>query len=56
MVAKKDNNLEEELKQVILSNENKKEYRSDRFKKIEEHVKNSLKLQKTDDALRDLTI
>ncbi|MDF1682925.1 MAG: hypothetical protein P1U46_04395 [Patescibacteria group bacterium] len=47
---------EEELKEKILSNEDKKNYHSDKFTKIEEQVKNSLKLQKTDDALKDITI
>lgn len=56
MVEKKEKNLQEDLKQIILSSENKKEYRSDKFKKIEEHVKMSLKNQKTDNALRDLTL
>ncbi len=56
MVEKKEKNMQEDLKQLILSSENKKEYRSDKFKKIEEHVKLSLKNQKTDNALRDLTL
>ncbi|PZM83602.1 hypothetical protein DLH72_03595 [Candidatus Gracilibacteria bacterium] len=47
---------EEQLKENILKNEEKKIYYSERFKKIEEQVKKSLKLQKTDDALRDITI
>lgn len=56
MVEKKEKNIQEDLKQKILSSENKKEYRSLKFKKIEEHVKLSLKNQKTDDALKDLTL
>lgn len=56
MVVKKEKNITEELKEEILSHEEKKQYHSDRFKKIEDQVKQSLKLQKTDDALRDVTI
>lgn len=56
MVVKKEKIFEEELKESILSNEKKKEYRSSKFQKIEEQVKSSIKLQKTDDALRDLTL
>jgi type II secretory ATPase GspE/PulE/Tfp pilus assembly ATPase PilB-like protein len=44
------------LKQEILGRENKKEYRSDRFNKIETQVKDALKRQATDDALRDISI
>lgn len=56
MVVKKAINKEEELKEEILLNEDKKEYASSKFKKIEDQVKESLKNQKTDDALRDVTI
>jgi hypothetical protein len=56
MVVKKEKNITDELKEEILSHEEKKQYHSDRFKKIEDQVKQSLKLQKTDDALRDVTI
>jgi hypothetical protein len=61
MVVKKpendtQNNIQEELKQEILSRESKREYHSLKFKKIEDQVKESLKQQKTDDTLRDITI
>ena len=56
MTAKKQENKEEELKEEILSREEKREYSSERFIKIENQVKNSLKLQKTDEALKDVTI
>ncbi|MBT3726948.1 hypothetical protein HOG21_04610 [bacterium] len=54
-----ENNIKndpKELKNEILNSENKKEYHSERFTKIEDKVKESLKKQKTDDALRDITI
>ncbi|MDR3150637.1 MAG: hypothetical protein LBU14_03345 [Candidatus Peribacteria bacterium] len=55
--AKTSNNSNtEKLKEDILSKEDKKEYFSSRFKKIEDQVKLSLNEQKTDDALRDITI
>ena len=47
---------EEQLKNDILKKEEKREYYSERFKKIEDRVKESLKLQKTDEALRDITL
>lgn len=56
MVVKKAQVIQEELKEAILSNEDKKQYHSNKFQKIEDQVKNSLKAQKTDDALRDITI
>lgn len=61
MVVKKDENttdknIQEELKDEILSKEQKKEYHSLKFSKIENQVKQSLKEQKTDDTLRDITI
>ena len=46
----------EELKETILKNEEKKEYRSSRFGKIEEKVKGSLKKQATDEALKDISV
>ena len=46
----------EELKEQILQQEEKKEYHSSRFKKIEEKVKESLKKQATDEALKDVSI
>lgn len=45
----------EKLKEEILKKEEKKTYFSSRFSKIEEKVKESLKNQKTDDALVDIT-
>ena len=45
---------EEQLKEDILKQEDKRTYYSEKFKKIEDQVKLSLKQQKTDDALRDL--
>lgn len=56
MVSKNNEIIQEELKEEILKNEDKKVYHSNKFKKIEEQVMQSLKLQKTDDALRDITI
>lgn len=47
---------QESLKDNILKKESKRAYKSERFHKIEEQVKASLKLQKTDEALKDLTI
>lgn len=47
---------ETELRENILQKEDKKQYSSEKFTKIEEQVKRSLKEQKTDDALRDITI
>jgi len=52
----KDNKLEEYLKEKILSHEEKKNYSSDRFIKIEEKVKKSLQKQDSDEALRAITI
>ncbi|MDD3794251.1 MAG: GspE/PulE family protein [Candidatus Gracilibacteria bacterium] len=61
MVVKKEENttvknIQEELKDEILSKEQKREYHSLKFQKIERQVKQSLKEQKTDDTLRDITI
>lgn len=60
MVTKKpiieEKNIVEELKKEILSKESKKEYHSMKFQKIENQVKDSLKQQKTDETLRDITI
>ncbi len=44
------------LKEKILSNEHKKNYSSDRFLMIEKKVKDALKNQNTDEALKDVTI
>jgi len=46
----------EELKQKVLQNEEKKKYSSERFQKIEEKVKYALSKQKTDEALKDISI
>lgn len=56
MSEKKQEKNQEDLKEKILNNEEQKQYKSEKFKKIEEQVKLSLKNQKTDDALRDITI
>ncbi|MDD3646714.1 MAG: GspE/PulE family protein [Candidatus Gracilibacteria bacterium] len=48
--------ITEKLKEKILSGEEKKTYFSDKFKKIEEKVKESLKNRQTDEALYDLSI
>jgi hypothetical protein len=53
---KKLKKQEEILKKKILESEEKKEYFSERFKKIEDHVKESLKNQSTNQALTDITI
>jgi len=56
MVVPKIKKVSELLKEEILEKEAKKTYSSDKFKKIEEKVKASLKKQKTDEALKDITI
>ncbi len=56
MVVAKTTKVSEILKDKILEKEDKKGYFSDRFVKIEEKVKNALKTQKTDEALKDITI
>ncbi len=48
--------VQEVLKNKILKNEEKKGYFSDKFAKIEEQVKKSIKSQSTDQALIDITI
>lgn len=48
--------INDKLKEEILKWEDRKDYYSKRFSKIEEQVKKSLKEQKTDQALLDLTI
>jgi hypothetical protein len=53
--SKKNINTEE-LKNTILSQEEKKEYYSSKFEKIEARVKENLKNQNTDEALKDITI
>lgn len=56
MVVAKPTKVSEVLKEKILKKEEKKGYFSEKFIKIEEKVKTALKSQKTDDALRDITI
>jgi type IV pilus assembly protein PilB len=56
MVVKDIIKKEEELKEQILLSEDKKAYRSERFKKIEDKVKDSLKRQSTDEALKNITV
>ena len=56
MSPKKHNTSTEDLKKAILSDEEKKEYQSDKFSKIEAQVKDALTRQATDDALRDISI
>ncbi len=56
MLVPKRQNIWELLKKTLLKNEEKKWYFSERFKKIEDKVKISLKEQKTDEALNDVTI
>lgn len=46
----------ENLKKTILNSETKKEIFSEKFVKIEEKVKESLNLQTTDEALKDVTL
>lgn len=56
MASKQDNISTEELKNALLAKEEKKEYRSSKFSKIETQVKDALWRQATDDALRDVSI
>ena len=56
MVVKDYDVSEDTLKAKILASEEKRGYFSDRFEKIEKHVKDSLVKQKADDALKDITI
>ena len=58
MPIKKDTRkmINKKLKEEILKDEEKRKYSSQRFEKIEEQVKKSLKEQKTDEALLDLSI
>jgi chaperonin cofactor prefoldin len=46
----------EDLKKWILALEKKQDYRSDKFTKIEEKIKDSIARQVTDEALRDITV
>ena len=56
MASKTKTKKKDDLKKQILQKEDKKEYFSAKFKKIEEKVLGSLKLQKTDEALKDISI
>lgn len=56
MPAKKDSQTTQELKEAVLANEDKREYQSSKFQKIEDQVKEALSRQATDDALRDVSI
>lgn len=47
---------DEDLKKWILALEKKHNYSSEKFKKIEEKIKDSISKQKSDDALYDITI
>jgi len=46
---------DQDLKETVLDKEEKKQYHSSRFEKIETQVKDGLARQATDDALRDLS-
>lgn len=48
--------IEEKLKEKILNKEEKKDFYSKRFSKIEKKVKDALSSQQTDQALSDLTV
>jgi hypothetical protein len=48
--------LKESLKEQIFKKEKKVDYSSEKFKKIEIKVRDSLKIQKADEALKDITI
>ena len=58
MPIKKDTRrmINDKLKEEILKDEEKRKYYSQRFEKIEEQVKKSLKEQETNEALLDLNI
>jgi hypothetical protein len=56
MVVQDQTKKEEELKEKIFASEEKKSYFSEKFQKIEEKVKASLKNQSTDEALNGITI
>jgi hypothetical protein len=56
MPVKKTITSTEELKKEVLEKEEKHEYQSSKFKKIEDQVKTALGRQATDDALRDVSI
>jgi hypothetical protein len=56
MTVSKKIDKQEELKEKILKSEEIKNYNSKKFSKIENKVKDSLTKQKTDEALKDITI
>jgi len=56
MPTKKTDTSTQELKKKVLENEEKHEYQSSKFKKIEDQVTWALSRQATDDALRDISI
>lgn len=56
MVVAKPIKVSELLKNRILEKEEKKGFFSERFKKIEDKVKLAIKQQKTDEAMRDITV
>lgn len=56
MADTKDVKTTEELKKAVLEKEEKKQYASSKFGKIEDQVKAALTKQATDDALRDISI
>ena len=56
MVVKDYDTKAEKLKQKILESEEKRAYFYPRFEKIEKQVRESLKKQSTDEALKDITI
>lgn len=56
MATKQENIIDsEKLKKQVLEKEDKKQYSSSRFEKIEKQVRDALARQATDDALRDLS-
>jgi hypothetical protein len=56
MIAKNYDKKTEQLKQKIFKTEEKRVYSSVKFKKIEKKVREALKKQNADEALKDITI
>lgn len=56
MVSKKSEIETQELKENILNSEEKKDYHSEKFQKIENAVKDALSKRNTDEALEDITV
>ncbi len=57
IMPKTENKIDEqELKAAVLEKEERRDYRSSRFEKIENKVKDALTRQATDDALKDISI